>query len=106
MKNGFNVVGEDFMSFEPGKNYDVIVMNPPFCKQQDITHVTKAISIAKRCVVAVMSASVIWRTDKRSESFRAIVERFGGTIEPLPEGSFKASGTTVNTCKVVVRKGD
>lgn len=103
--NGFRVVGKDFIDFEPQKDYDVIVMNPPFCKQQDIAHVTKAISIAKRCVIAIMSASVMWRTDKRTTEFRALVESFGGTIEQLPEKTFKESGTMVNTCKVVVRKG-
>lgn len=102
--NGFNVIANDFMKFEPQKDYDVIVMNPPFCRQQDIAHITKAISIAKRCVIAIMSASVMWRTDKRTAEFRVLVESFGGTIEPLPEKAFKESGTMVNTCKVVVRK--
>lgn len=105
IENGFNVIAEDFMTFDSAKNYDVIVMNPPFSKQQDIAHVTKAISIAKRCVIAVMSASVLFRTDNRTTDFRAFVEFFGGTIEPLPEKAFKESGTMVNTCKVVVRKG-
>lgn len=102
--NGFCVISEDFMTFEPRKDYDVIVMNPPFCGQQDIEHVTKAITIAKRCVVAVTSASVMWRTDKRSTQFRELVESLGGIIEPLPEKAFKESGTMVNTCKVVVKK--
>lgn len=103
---GFCVIAEDFMTFEPRKNYDVIVMNPPFCKQQDIAHVTKAIGIVKRCVIAIMSASVMWRTDRRSEEFRALVGSLGGTIEPLPEKAFKESGTLVNTCKVIVKKKD
>lgn len=103
-ENGFNLVHDDFMTFEPQKEYDVIVMNPPFCKQQDIKHVTKAIHLAKKCVVAIMSASPMWRTDKASEEFRSLVKSFGGTLEELPEGAFKESGTNVKTCLVVVRK--
>ena len=103
-ENGFNLVHDDFMTFEPQKDYDVIVMNPPFCKQQDIKHVTKAIQIAKKCVVAIMSASPMWRTDKISEEFRSLVKTYGGTLEELPEGAFKESGTNVKTCLVVVRK--
>ena len=80
--NGFKVIHDDFMTFDPKKDYDVIVMNPPFCKQQDIAHVTKAIGIAKRCVIAIMSISVIWRTDRCSKEFRTLVEGLGGTIEP------------------------
>lgn len=104
VENGFILVHDDFMTFEPQKDYDVIVMNPPFCKQQDIKHVTKAIQIAKKCVVAIMSASPMWRSDKASEEFRLLVKSFGGTLEELPEGAFKESGTNVKTCLVVVRK--
>ena len=50
IEKGFRVVGDDFMTFEPSEPYDVIVMNPPFCKRQDALHILKAISIAKRKV--------------------------------------------------------
>ena len=98
------MVCDDFMAYVPAVDYDVIVMNPPFCKQQDIAHVTKAIQMAKRCVVAIMSASVQYRTDKKTADFRALVESYGGTIEMLPENAFKESGTAVNTCRIVVHK--
>lgn len=103
-ENGFNVVHDDFITFSTNKGYDVIVMNPPFCKQQDIDHVTKAIQMAKRCVVAIMSASVMFRTDKKTTEFRTLVDSYGGTIEKLPENAFKESGTMVNTCRVIVNK--
>lgn len=103
-ENGFNVVHDDFMTFEPDKDYDVIVMNPPFCKQQDIQHITKAISIAKKTVIAVASQSVMFRTDKKSSSFRALVASLNGTITELPANSFKDSGTVVNTCIVKIKK--
>lgn len=103
-ENGFNLVHDDFMSFEPEKEYDVIVMNPPFCKQQDIDHITKAISIAKKTVIAVASQSVMFRTDKKSVGFRELVKSFGGTITELPQNAFKESGTAVNTCIIALRK--
>lgn len=31
-ERGFRVVGEDFLKFTSSASYDVIVMNPPFCK--------------------------------------------------------------------------
>lgn len=40
-EQGFRVVGDDFMTFEPSEPYDVIVMNPPFCKGQDARHILK-----------------------------------------------------------------
>jgi hypothetical protein len=100
---GYNLVGDDFLKFEG--EYDVIVANPPFSKQQDIDHVTHMIKIAKRCVVSVVSASVMWRTDKKTVKFRELIDELGGTIEPLPDDSFKESGTMVKTCVVHLNFG-
>lgn len=101
---GLRIVGEDFMSFEPQEAYDVIVMNPPFSKGQDVAHITKAIGLAKRCVIAIASASVLFRTDSRTQAFRELVAQYGGSIEELPAESFKESGTMVNTVLVKVFK--
>lgn len=103
-EKGFNIIHDDFMTFTPKKEYDVIVMNPPFCKQQDIDHITKAVGIAKKAVVAVSSAGVMFRTDKKTTKFRELVVNLGGTIEELPESSFKESGTAVNTCVICIHK--
>lgn len=103
-RQGFNVVGDDFMTFEPSEPYDVIVMNPPFCKGQDARHILKAITMAKRKVVAIASASVLWRTDGPYKELHDAVERYGGYMRELPEKSFRDSGTMVNTALVVVDK--
>lgn len=95
-ENGFNVVGDDFLSFD--KKYDVIVANPPFTQQQDIDHVWKMIQSANRRVVSVMSASVMFRDNHKTTSFRAFMQGFGATIEPLPDKSFSVSGTNVRSC--------
>jgi len=98
--NGFNVVGEDFM--EHDNKYDVIIANPPFSKQQDIDHVNKMIDLANRRVVSVMSASVMFRDNKKTVDFRERIEKLGGAIEMLPEKTFSESGTNVQTCLIVV----
>lgn len=101
-ENGFRVVHGDFLTFD--KCYDVIIANPPFTKQQDIDHVTHMIRLAKRKVVAIMSASVMFRTNKKTVAFRKLVGNLDGTIERLPEKTFAGSGTNVNTCIVCVEK--
>jgi len=95
-QNGFNLVGDDFLSFD--NKYDVIVANPPFTKQQDIDHVLHMLKLANRRVVSVMSASVLFRDNHKTVAFRALTERLDATIEPLPDGSFSSSGTNVRTC--------
>ena len=97
---GFKLVGEEFLEFDG--QYDVVVANPPFSKQQDIDHVNRMLDIAKRRVVSVMSASVMFRDNKKTVSFRERIKSLGGTIELLPEKIFAESGTNVRTCVVAV----
>jgi len=96
IENGFNIVGEEFLKFET--KYDVIIANPPFSFQSDISHVLHMIELANRKVVSVMSASVLFRTNKKTKMFRESVNKLGGSIEPLPDNSFKNSGTNIRTC--------
>lgn len=53
-KNGYRVVHDDFLTFEPHKRYKAIVMNPPFSSGG--AHLRKAISIMRnggaiRCIM-------------------------------------------------------
>ena len=96
------LVGNDFFNFH--NKYDVIIANPPFTRQQDIDHITHMIELARRCVVSVASSSVIFRTNKKTVEFRELIDSFDGKIIPLPEDSFKESGTKVCTCIIHVEK--
>jgi len=104
ISNGYNIVGRNFLEFE--KEYDVIVANPPFSKQQDIDHIKHMIKLAKRKVVSVASSSVLFRDNKKTVEFRELVEELGGYIQLLPPDSFKSSGTKVNTCLISIEKGE
>jgi predicted RNA methylase len=97
---------DDFMAWESGATFDRVAMNPPFGRQQDIAHVTRAYGMLSPGgrLVAIMSAGVKWREDNRSKVFRALVEYAHGTIESLPQGSFKSSGTDVHTVLVTMEK--
>ena len=101
-KKGFSLVGKDFLQFNIP--YDYIIANPPFSKQQDIDHVSHMIALARKRVVSVMSASVLFRDNKKTVEFRELINRWGGTITPLPEKTFRDSGTNVNTCVMEVTK--
>src|SRR4029077_13703895 len=86
------IVGNDFL----GPNwvpriggYDRIGMNPPFSPQKDIDHVTKSESLLAPggLLVSVMGASVTFRTNQKTEAFRALVLGCRGEIEELPAES-------------------
>lgn len=104
---GYNVVGNDFL--EVTKNYDRIVMNPPFENFQDIDHVKHAYELLKPGgkLVAIMGAGVK-NSRKKAVEFREWLDDMGSYIEDLPEGSFKTSDrpTGVSTVMVTIEKND
>lgn len=93
----------DFLAEEPAPMFGAVVMNPPFAKQADIRHVLHAFKfLAGGKLVAIMSTGVMFRDNKLTADFRDFVYSHDGSIERLPEDSFKASGTAVNTCVVTM----
>lgn len=97
------VIEQDFLTVPASEQYDRVVMNPPFAKQADIHHVTHAFNFLKPggTLVAVMSASVAFRDNRLTKDFRGLIEAYG-ECRNLPPGSFKESGTMVNTVVVTL----
>lgn len=104
---GYTLAGADFADELAPHAVDFVLMNPPFERAQDIEHVRIAHGYLRPGgrLVAIMSGGTFQRTDSKAAEFRAWVEAQGGTWEALPEGSFKESGTGVNTVLVTVDAG-
>ncbi len=87
-----------------GSHFHSILMNPPFANGADVDHVTHALQFLAPGgrLVAIMSAGVTFRSDRKTRDFRRMVERLGGSIEELPPDTFAISGTGVNTVLVVL----
>jgi protein-L-isoaspartate O-methyltransferase len=98
------IIKGDFLNFT-GK-FDRIVMNPPFCKKQEIHHVMHAFGLLKErgVLVSVMSPGVTFRQDYATKQLKDLIEMENGEIHPLASGSFKESGTNVETIIVKLRK--
>jgi hypothetical protein len=106
--HGFTVFTGDFLSrpgWHPAGKVERIVMNPPFARQADIDHVLHAYSMLTPGgrLVSIMAASVNFRTNQKTTAFRELVSSVG-YIKDNPPGSFKESGTGVNTVTVVLNK--
>ena len=87
--------------------FDRIIMNPPFEKQADIDHVTTAFGLLADggVLVAIMSSGVIFRENKKTVTFRKnILDKYADVVEDNPSGSFKSSGTMVNTVMIKLVK--
>lgn len=100
------VFNEDFLEMKPDPIYDRILMNPPFDRGLDVDHVAHAVKFLAPggLIVAVMAAGIEYRSDRKSEAFRKLVDAMGGEFIDLPIGSFEESGTSVNTVIVTLRK--
>lgn len=106
--DGFVSCGADFLKVSQTMHgpFDAVVMNPPFSlpnqPHADVEHVTHAMRFLRPggVLVAVVAGGVLFRSTKVVVTFRETVAAAGGTIESLPAGTFKASGTGVNTALV------
>lgn len=85
--------------------FSCIAMNPPFGKGVEVDHINMAMDMLAEDgqLVAIAPSGIKDRSDKKTVALRRRIDVFGGYIKPLPEGSFKASGTNVNTCLVVIQ---
>lgn len=102
------VIEDDFLKMRPDPIYDRILMNPPFDRGLDIDHVAHAVKFLAPGgkIVAIMAAGIEYRSDKKTEAFRKLIQLMNGKIIDLPQGSFEESGTGVNTVIVTLRKKD
>lgn len=75
--------------------FDRILMNPPFANAQDIAHIQHAVKFLKPGgrLVAICAGG-----PRQHEQLKPIA----ATWEPLPAGTFKDSGTNVNTVLLTI----
>jgi len=97
----------DFLADDPAPAFDAVVMNPPFSKRQDSAHIQHAWGYLRPGgrLVAIAGIGVTFYTDRKGLAFREWLDEIGATVERLPEGAFKASGTMVNAVLISATKG-
>lgn len=88
------LVQMDFLEFT-GKTFDRILMNPPFGDAQDIAHIEHALTLLnpKGRLVAICAGG----PRQKAKLYDRCT-----TWEELPEGTFKESGTNVNTVMLTI----
>lgn len=97
----------DFLDFYPNAMFEGIIANPPFARVgrgDHVDHLNHMLNILAPTgrLACVMPASLCFREDRRYMELRKRIGLMHGRIERLRDGSFKESGTMVNTCLVYV----
>ncbi len=108
---GHAVVGGDFTAWNGnGRQYDRVLMNPPFEKGADMAHVRQAFNYVKGGgrLVAIMSNGFRFRQTNLATGFRAWLEEMAGDVVELPDDAFNGSNafrrTGVKVVMVTVQK--
>ena len=92
----YNLVGYDFLEYQPEKSYTHILMNPPFSKNQDIQHLKHAYSMLENggTLVCIISPHWSFANDKESINFRLWLDEQDYYTEDLQAKTFEMTGVT------------
>lgn len=105
LAQGYQVVistFEEWQVYTKNKDrFDVVLMNPPFQKACEHTVVAYSLLRPGGVLVGIMPSSIEFRQDRKYATLRALIEE-SGSMERLSEGTFKGSGTGVNTCLIEI----
>lgn len=94
-QNGIHIVHDDFLTYDPFKQYDLIIMNPPFSNGD--LHLLKAIEIQKNGgnIVCLLNAETIKNpyTERRKELVKKL-EEHNAIVEYISNGFVDAERKT------------
>jgi hypothetical protein len=96
----------DFMLSHPNGKFGFIIANPPFRNNQYIDHIQHMYKhlCNHGVLVTVCSPAYQYNENMKARKFRDWLVSVGGMVYPVPAGMFRASGTEIETCILVIRK--
>lgn len=106
-QRGVVLICANFLSMPAIPAFDRVVMNPPFSRGADMAHVCHALATLRPGgrLAAIMSPHWTFASDQAAVDFRALIGGLDAKWTPLPDGSFRAAGTGVNTGILIISKG-
>ena len=101
-----NVLGDDFTKRVDNEEYDVIIANPPFSKNQDIIHLMKMWNNLRYGgrIACITSTHWMFANDVKSVEFREWIIGKCTFQHEFPKGTFKESGTDIVTILLILEK--
>lgn len=104
--SGVKLVGDDFMKAASIVQYNRIIANPPFTKNQDIDHIRLMYNLLKPGGIMVTLSSPSWTfgSQKKQVEFKQWLTDVGAHTEEIPADTFKESGTSIRTVLIKIKK--
>ena len=101
-----NVLGDDFTKRLDNEEYDVIIANPPFSKNQDIIHLMKMWNNLRYGgrIACITSTHWMFANDAKNVEFREWILGKCVFQHKFPNGTFKESGTDIATILLIFEK--
>lgn len=98
-------LGEDFLK-HTGDQFDRIIANPPFSRNQDIDHIRKMYSCLKPGGRLVTISSKHWQysSNKKETEFKQWLSEVDALVEEIEAGTFKESGAVVGGLIITINK--
>ena len=98
--------GDDFLLYDKRAEFDRIIANPPFSKNQDIDHIRKMYECLKSGGRLVSLSSQHWytSTNRKETDFRQWLSEVKAEKYEIGPGAFKESGTMINITAIVINK--
>lgn len=107
-KRGIHIIHDDFLTYNPYKHYDLIIMNPPFSNGDK--HLLKALEIQSKggSIICLLNAETLRNpyTDTRKELVR-LLEKHNANIEYIENAFVSAerrTGVEVALIKVQIEQ--
>lgn len=93
------IVAHDFEAHTSTKQYDAVLMNPPFSDRKDALHIMRAWDMVKPGgkLVAIAGEGVFFGSDKKAVAFREWLDEHGAEVEKLPDNTFMGASQIVQT---------
>jgi SAM-dependent methyltransferase len=101
------VIVGDFLTMSPTSlACDVVAMNPPFTRNQDVRHVRHAYAclIPGGRLAAIVGEHGFIGREREAVEWREWLAEVGAQIGVIPAGAFKESGTNIQTRMIVINK--
>ena len=101
-----NVLGDDFTKRVDNEEYDVIIANPPFSKNQDIIHLMKMWNNLRYGgrIACITSTHWMFANDAKSVECRDWIIGKCVFQHEFPNGTFKESGSDIATILLILEK--